>query len=90
MPFTSEPIGAIIGISKGVEQMLNLKRMQEEWKDADITDEIIAEAIGMNVKSLRRKIKGDRTAELTTTQSYIICQMLEKPLDMFIMRDKER
>lgn len=69
-----------------MEQRLNLKRMQEEWKAIGMTTDEVAELIDIDPRSLTRKLRGERSQELSATQAHVLCEAIGRPLDMFIMR----
>lgn len=70
-----------------LKQKLDLKKMQRAWQAEDITDNYIADEIGISHRTLQKKLSGDRTSELSATQAFIICEILKTTVDMFIKKE---
>jgi predicted XRE-type DNA-binding protein len=63
--------------------MFDYEKLRNEWKRQGFTDSEIANAIGLTAPRLSDKLKGKLKVELTGTQIVIICDLIEKPIDMF-------
>ena len=71
--------------------MFNIKRLQEEWKQIGITDSEIAKLIDMKPQSLSRKLnKPEEHGDMKISQVIKICEVINRPVDLFVMRKKDK
>ena len=67
----------------------NFDKMFGELRRKGITQNEVAEVIGITPTTLSRKMTGKAPMDLSVTQVVMIAELLESPLDMFVTKGEE-